>query len=266
VRKKETLASRYGPWALIAGASEGIGRAFAEHIAAAGIHLVLVARRTDALERTAADIREAYGVEVRAVSADLGGSAALEAISSCAADIDVGLLVYNACYSHIGDYMEQSLASKMATIDVNCRGPVMLTSFFAERMIKRGRGGIILMSSMAGFQGSKLVGIYGASKAFNTTLGEALWVELKPKGVDVLVCVAGATLTPNFKAQTPEAKRKHAFPSPPDAVARAGIANLGKRPVCIAGAVNRLARLITMCMPRRLAVSFMAANTEKLYT
>ncbi len=245
--KKQAFAHRYGPWALIAGASEGIGRAFAEQIAALGIHIVLVARRSDVLESAAADIRAAHNVEVRAVSANLGAPDALESILPYISDIDIGLLVYNACYSYIGDYMDQSIESKMATIDVNCRGPVLLSSFFAEPMVKRGRGGIILMSSMAGFQGSNLVGIYGASKAFNTTLGEALWVELKPKGV------------------TPEAKRHNAFPSAPEAVARAGIANLGKRPVCIAGAVNCLARVITMFLPRSVAISFMAANTKKLY-
>jgi len=264
-RNAATFARRYGPWALIAGASEGIGQAYARELAARGLHLVLVARRPGPLEETAADIRALHGVQVRVAAADLGAPDVLAQLAPHTDDVEIGLLVYNAAYAHIGEYVDQSLESKLATIDVNCRGPVLLTSYFGEKMVGRGRGGILLMSSMAGFQGSCMVTAYAATKAFDTVLGEGLWAELGPKGVDVLVCVAGATLTPNFEGQTPAEKRKMAFPMTAEAVAREGIAHLGKGPTHITGAINRGVHATVGRLPRKLAVSFMASNTKKLY-
>ena len=262
---QDRFAHRYGPWAVVAGASEGIGQAYARELAARGLHLVLVARRPGPLEETAAELRSRHGVEVRIAAVDLGAPDVLAALAPHTDDIEVGLLIYNAAYADIGGYLDQSLESKLKTIDVNCRGPVALTSAYGAKMAARGRGGLLLMSSMAGFQGSGLVSTYAATKAFDTVLGEGLWAELGPQGVDVLVCVAGATLTPNFEKQTPEAKRGMAFPMTPEAVAREGLAHLGKGPTHITGWVNRSVHATVGRLPRRLAVAFMASNTKKLY-
>lgn len=208
---KAAFLQRYGPWAVVAGASKGIGLAFAKELASRGLNLVLLARDPGPHEDTAASIRSDYSVEVRPVIIDLANPHVSAQLAPHIAGVEVGLLIYNAAHSYIGEYVEQSLESKLATIDVNCRGLVLLTSLFAEKMVARGGGGILLMSSMAGFQGSCLVSTYAATKAFDTVLGEGLWTELGPKGVDVLVCVAGATLTPSFEQHTPAEKRKKPF-------------------------------------------------------
>lgn len=177
----------------------------------------------------------------------------------------MGLLVYNACYSKLGEFTELSLAECTTTLDVNSRGPLVLAHRMAPRLIERGRGGLILMSSMAGFQGSALVGTYAATKAFDTILAESLWAELSPQGVDVLACVAGATSTPGFERTTPDDKQSKAFPMRPEAVAREGLAALGRRPVHIAGRINRLAGRVTGLMSRAQRTRFFSKTTRDLY-
>ncbi len=261
----EKFNQRYGTTAVIAGASEGIGRAFAHQLAEKGLNLILLARRREPLEAEAHVIRRRHGVTVTTVSLDLGSPDVGSKFEAAIEGHDVGLLVYNACFSKIGKFLDTDIASKLTTIDVNCRGPVVLSSIMAERLVARGRGGILLMSSMSGLQGTAMVSTYAATKAFNTILGEGLWAELRPKNVDVLVCMAGATSTPNFEAQTPEAKRKQVFPMSPDDVARGAIANLGNGPVHYAGPVNFAVAAATRFVSRRAAVSFISKNTRNVY-
>lgn len=261
----ENFHRRYGPWAVIAGASEGIGRAYAHLLAEKGLDLVLIARRPEPLEAEAHLLRRRHGVKVETVSLDLASPDLADRFVAILEGKDVGLLVYNACYSKIGPYLGTDLASKMATIDVNCRGPVILTSILGERLAARGRGGLLLMSSMSGLQGTAMVPTYAASKAFDTILGEGLWAELGPKGVDVLVCVAGATSTPNFEAQTPADKRKSVFPMTPEDVAKGALANLANGPVHYAGPVNSAVAFATRFLPRKTAVAFISSNTRKVY-
>lgn len=263
--RDEQFHSRYGRWAVVAGASEGIGRAFAHALAQKGLDLVLVARRPEPLEAEAQELRRRHGVEVRTVSLDLGGADLAERFTAAIEGLDVGLLVYNACYSKIGTFLGTDLASKHATVDVNVRGPLTLSSIMAERLVARGRGGILLMSSMSGLQGTAMVTTYAATKAFDTILGEGLWAELRPAGVDVLVCIAGATSTPNFVAQTPESKRKQVFPMTPEDVAVGALANLRNGPVYHAGPINGALAVATRLMTRRAAVSFFSKNTRAVY-
>ncbi|MCB9680050.1 MAG: SDR family NAD(P)-dependent oxidoreductase [Alphaproteobacteria bacterium] len=261
------LVERYGTWALVAGASEGMGAAFAEELAAAGMSVVLVARRADKLEAFAEALAARHPVQVRTLALDLGHPDVLTHLADGLGDLDVGLMVYNACASFIGEFLDLTIAQKQATIDVNVRGATLLTTFFGERMVARGRGAMILLSSLSCFQGSAMVGIYAATKAFDLILGEVLWEELGPKGVDVLVCVAGATLTPNFMDQTPERKRATAMPMVPEDVARGALAALGRKgPTWIPGFVNRMVQgVLQRCVPRRTAVRFISGNTRKMY-
>ncbi len=259
------FARRYGPWALIAGASEGIGLAYAEQLASRGLNIVLVARRAGPLDEAAEGIRVAHGVEVRAVSADLGAVDIVETIGARVADLEVGLFIYNAAYAPLAEFLEVALEQKIATLDVNVRAPVALCSHFAPPMVERGRGGILLMSSMAGFQGSSQLAIYAATKAFDTVFAEGLWAELKPRGVDVLACVAGATLTPSFMENTPEEKWSGVFPIEPSQVAAEGLANLGRGPLHITGRMNRAVRSLMRHLPRRLVVRMMARVADDLY-
>lgn len=261
------FSDRYGPWAVVAGASEGMGAAWSRAIAARGVNVVLVARGRDKLEQLAAGIRAAHPVQVRVHPTDLGAPDVVAHLAAGTDDVDVGLVVYNACYSVIGEFLDLPDADKLTTLDVNVRGPTLVASHFGARLRARGKGGLVLMSSMSGFQGSAMVGTYAATKAFNTVLGEMLWEEWKPHGVDVLVCAAGATLTPNFERITPERKRKGAFPMTPDAVVAEAIEALGTQgPTFIPGRMNRVVQgVISRLLPRGRAVHFISDTTRKMY-
>lgn len=262
---KDEFRRRYGPWAVIAGASEGIGQAYADQLAAKGLNLITLARRAELLEEDAKRIRAKHGVEVCPVSLDLAASDLASCFTGAIEGRDVGLLVYNACYSHIGKFLDVPLDDHLRTLDVNCRGPVTLVQQLAPRLIARGRGGLLLMSSMSGFQGSAMVASYAATKAFNTVLAEGLWYELRPRGVDVLACIAGATSTPGFENSTPQAKKRKAMPMAPAGVAREGIAALGKGPVHITGRINRAVNVVAQLMTRRARTTFFSSATEDIY-
>lgn len=260
-----SLYERYGPTAVVAGASEGLGRAFAEALGAAGFDLLLIARRRAPLEATADGIRARFGVRVEPVALDLASPDLEARFRACIAGEDVGLLVYNACYAPIGPFVETPLAGMMTAVDVNVRGPLVLAREVAPRLVARGRGGIVLMSSMSGLQGTALVGAYAATKAFDTTFGEALWAELGPQGVDVQVCLAGATATPNFERQTPREKRRLAFPMKAEDVVRGSLAHLGRGPVYVPGWLNRCVALGSRWIGRKRAVRWFSRTTRALY-
>lgn len=257
--------ARYGPWAIVAGASEGIGQAYAHILAERGLNLITLARRQEPLEKDAALIRRRHRVEVRPTSLDLAAPDLDQRIDAITDGLDVGLLVYNACYSKIGPFTDIPLSDYLTTVDVNCRGPIVLTHRLAPKLVERGRGGILLMSSMAGFQGSAMVSAYAATKAFNTNLAEGLWMELSSHNVDVTACVAGATLTPGFQSTTPDEKQSKAFPMRPEAVAREGLEALGKRPVHIAGSINRLVNAGSRWFSRSQRTRFFSKATQNIY-
>jgi uncharacterized protein len=250
---------RYGPWAVIAGASEGIGEAFAEALAARGLNLILLARREAKLADAAARIRERHGVEVATLACDLGSSELEATIRAGVGEREVGLLVYNAAYSNMGEFFAQSLEDKLRAIDVNCRGPIVLTHVLGEAMLERRRGGVILMGSLAGEGGAPRLAAYAATKAFNRVLAESLWAELRPRGVDVLACVAGATRTPGFEAVASTAKGPVMDPRE---VVEQALAKLGGGPSMIPGWGNRVGNVVMAQLPRRWRVQVMDVATR----
>lgn len=259
-RDATNFRHKYGPWAVVAGASEGLGAAFARALAGRGLNLVLLARREGALAEVAASLS---GVEVKIAALDLGAPDLAERLQAATAGLDVGLCVYNAAASHVGPFLARSLAEKQAIIDVNCRGPLVAAHVFGEQMVRRGRGGIVLMSSLTAFWGSPSIATYGATKAFNLSLGEALWYELGPQGVDVLACCAGATRTPGFLRSL--GGRRGPWSMAPDAVVEEALAALGGPPSMVPGVANKLAsQLLRRLLPRRSAVKIMGAETAKL--
>lgn len=259
---------RYGPWAIVAGASEGLGQAYAHVLAERGLNLVTIGRRAEPLERDAELIRRRHRVEVRTLAVDLAAPDLAARVAATTADIDVGLLVYNAALWIIDAFMDTSLEDHRRMLDVNCRGVLALTSTIAPRLRQRGRGGIVLMSSLSGFQGSGLLATYAATKAFDTVLAEGLWVELAPHGVDVLGCVAGAMSTPGFYQVTPPEQQAQAMPMRPEAVAREALdalANARSRPTRIAGWAPRLANMLGRLMTRRRRAIFFSDMNRKIY-
>ncbi len=193
---------QYGPWALIAGASEGLGAAFADECASRGCNVVLVARRQQLMEETAAGIRERHGVETRTLVADLGRPDIGELVASVTDDIDVGFFVYNAAFAPQGLFVNVPLEEQMQNIAVNCTTPTILSHMLGKKMVDRGRGGLVLVSSGAAHGGMKIFTTYAAAKAYELILGEGLWDEFRDHGVDALGYVVGATATPTFSAST----------------------------------------------------------------
>lgn len=257
-RFKET----YGPYALVAGGSYGLGAAFAEAIAARGLNLVLLARDEDRLKATVVRLKDTYGVDVVAVAADM---ADYESVKERVGDlrVSIGLLVYDAAYAPIGRFEDMSEDQLARATSVNVRAPLLLTKLLSAPMIGRGRGGIVLMSSLAGSQGAPNIAAYAATKSFNAILAEGLWKELKPRGVDVLACCAGAILTPGYQ------RAKSAKPAPgtleAKEVAERTLNALGKGPIVVPGAVNKVGRFIlTRLLSRRAAIAIMSKNTGGL--
>jgi short-subunit dehydrogenase len=262
---RASFRERYGAWAIVAGASEGLGAAFGEALAALGLNLVLVARRASLLAETAGRMVESYGIETRALSLDLADEAAVPKLLEAVAELDVGLLVYNAAHAPVGIFLELSPEDHRKSLAVNCAAPLLLCHALGARLARRGRGGIILMSSLAAFQGAPCVAHYAATKAYGLVLGEGLWAELRRQGVDVLSCCAGATRTPGYEAH-PAPPRFGAPPvMEPSQVVREALGALGRRPSVIPGFRNRVAAfLMRRLFSRRRAILIMEASTGGL--
>lgn len=260
------FVERYGSWAVIAGASEGIGSAFAHAIARRGLNLVLIARRRSLLEATARQIHGEFDIATKILSADLGSYESIARVIEITAPLEVGLLVYNAALSQITPFLDANIENLESAVRINCISPLRLIHYFAKPMVQRGRGGIILMSSLSGFQGSPFISTYAATKAFSTVLAEGLWYEFRGQGVDVLACCAGATMTPGYIASKPQ---RLPWMAPrvlsPQEVVDEALDALGDKPNMIPGFGNRFARFITgHLMSRRKAVSIMGATGREL--
>jgi uncharacterized protein len=266
-----SFSERYGRWAFIAGASMGIGRALSHEAAARGLDVVMAARGRETLESTAAEVRDEHGVEVRTLVADLGSADIGEQVAAATDDLEVGLFVYNATVAPAGRFLEVPLDVQLASVAVNCATPVILTHLLAPKMVERGRGGIGLVSSNGGTQGSINFSTYNAGKAFEWILAETLWAELGGAGVDVTCIFVGPTLSPNYKAfqdtldpdlcrgldsEVPldRARARLMDPSPPEEVAKALYDQLPDGPVCWSRPEDAWIGQASLALPRRVAV------------
>jgi short-subunit dehydrogenase len=256
---------RFGPWAVVAGASEGLGAAFARALATRGLKLLLAARRSEPLHQLASELVAAHGVEVRPMALDLADDASVLRLAAAGNELGAGLLVYNAAFAPVGPFLDVSMADHLRVIAVNCRAPAVLSHVIGGEMARRGRGGIVLMSSLAGFQGSPQIAHYAATKAYNIVLGEGLWEELRHHGVAVLVCCAGATRTPGYEAD-PAPPRLLAPPVvEPQVVVEHALRSLGSGPSTIPDRWNRLASFVLRrFVSRRLCVLLMGKSTRAL--
>lgn len=247
---------------MIAGASEGLGAAFAEGLARRGLNVVLLARRADLLAQVASSLAAAHGVETRAVACDLASPDLAAQLAGAFDDLDVGVAVYNAAYSFIAPLADRPLGDALRVIDVNVRGPVIFAHAVLPGMLARRRGALVLMSSMAGSQGVPRLSMYAASKAFTTVLGEGLWHELAPRGIDVVTSCAGAIRTPNYAST---GGRDAPGTLDPAAVVDATLDALGDGPLVVPGAVNKLANFVMRrVMPRTGAIAIMAKSVAGL--
>lgn len=184
---------RYGPVALVTGAPSGIGWAFAEALAAKGFDLVLVARRVERLDDLAAKLTKAHGVHAKVCQIDLAEPTAAQQILEATLSLDVGLVVSNAGFGMKGEHAANDPVAMADMLMVNCNVPMQLAHGFIPRLRKRGKGGLILTSSIEGLMGCPYSVAYSSTKALVNALGEGLWAELQPEGIDVLTLCPGAT-------------------------------------------------------------------------
>jgi short-subunit dehydrogenase len=261
------LKQKYGDLALVAGASEGLGAAFSTYLAAAGMNLILIARRKDALNNLADKLIKNFGINVQCIDLDLAGLNAAQHILETLQGKEINLMVYNAALSYIGPFEKNSAEQNNLMVDVNIKAPMNLVYACGKQMLEAKKGAIILMSSLAGFQGSGFLATYAATKAFNRILAQSLWYEWKDKGVDVIACCAGATSTPNFINSNPEKNNLFAPKiQSPEQVVKECFEQLGKHPSCITGRGNRIASFIMQkLLPRKMAVKIMGDTTKRMY-
>lgn len=245
---------RYGPWAVVTGASDGIGRAMALHLASAGLNLVLVARRGAALESLAAELTRDHHVQARVVAVDLGRPAACADVVVATADIEVGLLAAIAGFGTSGRFIDSALDRELDMIDVNCRSVVELSHHFARKFAHQRRGGLILMSSLVAFQGVPRAANYAATKAFIQTFAEGLRLELSPLGVDVIASAPGPVKS-GFGAR---ADMRMGAAADPATVAHQTLAALGRRTTVRPGVLAKLLEASLLPLPRSARSRIMA--------
>lgn len=260
------FAQRYGPRALVAGGATGMGAEYCRQIAAMGIDLVILDRDEPALNATASELgSRPDAVDVVTAVVDLGQphEPLLEAVRNAVGDLEIGLLVANAAWSPVGPFLDSDLAGLLAAIDINCGAPVVLVHELGARMAERGRGGIIVMSSLAAETGTAQVALYSATKAFDLVLAEGLWYELRDRGVDVVAIRPGSTRTPGWQSTQPASGELKGVMEPADVV-RDALAALGTTPSIAAGTANRAAEAMFRSMARRDVIELMSGITSRL--
>lgn len=252
----QDFAHRYGQWAVIAGASEGIGAAMADQLGAKGLDLVLIARNEELLIEVAARAGSEYGVETRVVPLDLTAPDVVDRVAEATDGLDIGLVVYNAGASdRTTFFLDNEYEYSLKQIALDCIGPTALVRLFGPAMAERGRGGIVLVSSLACLAGSATLAMYSAVKAFQHNLAEGLWAELSPHGVDVCCTPLGMTYTPAFQRMGIEYDPAAHMLS--EDVAREIIENIGNGPVHVVGENNRAAAAAVWTIDRRSLVEMM---------
>ena len=230
-----TELGNYGPWVVIAGGSEGVGAEFARWLAAAGLNLVLLARKSGPLEATADECRQ-RGVEVRTLTVDLVDSSAIDGLFDATADLEVGLLIYNAGANTCSErFLDGDLADFQRVIDLNIGAAMRLVQHYGRPMRDRRRGGILLVGSMAGYLGSVRHTVYGGVKAFGRVFAEGLWLELREYNVHVLELVLGVTRTPAMERVGLNFDVPGMRVAEPVDVAREGLDQLPNGPLFVAG-------------------------------
>jgi short-subunit dehydrogenase len=257
------LLQKYGPWALVTGAAQGIGAEFAEQLAAAGLSLVLVDVEEQKLRSRCDALRARHAVEVRPVGLDLRREDLLDALLPEIAGLEVGLLVNNAGIAKIGPFLPQEQGFLLDQLHVNTRAVLLLTHALGREMQQRRRGGIIVVSSGAAWVGTTWNANYAASKAWGLVFAESLWAELGPGGVDVLGFMPTSTDTEMLWQNTPRAPKSSVMSV--EACVGEALHALGRHPSWFAGTTPRVAhRLLRMFLPRKTLIRFVGRSLRAM--
>ncbi len=244
----KTFLAKYGPWAIVTGASDGIGYAFAEELALQGMNLIVVARRADRLNELALTLRSRFGVDVLVIAADLSTPRGLAEVADSTSQIDVGLFVASAGYGTSGPLLKANLSHERNMLELNCYAVLEQSVMFGNRFVERGKGGIILLSSLVGWQGVPQSVHYAATKAYVQSLAEGLRLELMARHVDVLACAPGPVQS-GFAARADMVMGASVLPA---AVACKALKALGRQGTVVPGALSKLLTFSLIPLPRSI--------------
>ena len=249
---------RYGKWALVTGASSGLGADFARQLAEKGMNVILVARRVHNMEEIAREIEESYGIKTLVIGQDLTEPAAVENIKDRVGEREIGILVNNAGYGLLGKFHENDSDYQKNMVTLNCYVPVALTGLFINQMVERGRGAVIFLASTAAYQGVPYFSVYSATKSFNLHLAESLWGEYKKLGIDVLALSPGFTAT-EFQSHAHIKRIRGPKPARSPDVVKLALRKLNKRASVVHGVMNQIGAFMSRLLPRKTVISISAA-------
>jgi len=262
--KANSFVKKYGPWALVTGASRGLGAEFARQLAAKGLNVVLAARTENQLNDLARTLEREYNISAKVVVVDLAQDDMLDKIKKTTDSLEIGLLVNNAGLSTVGPFLNLSAEFLLYQFHTNARASFILTRYFSEKMAGSGHGGIIFTSSGSALHGSPYCANYSGTKAYMLMLAESLWVELRPYGIDVLGFITGLTRTPGMEANNP--KPSSVVPiGNVETVVRCALNALGKKPSAADGVRNRMGYNIFNLLPRSVSTSALGKSMNAMF-
>lgn len=254
---------KYGPWALITGASSGIGEEFARKLASLKFNLFLIARRKNLLENLAAELESEFSIKAIVICVDLSDDNFLEEIKNKTAGNEIGLLINNAGLGSVGEFAVLNPDDEIKMIKVNCLAPAILTHHFINKMLERKKGGIIFLGSLLSFQPTPFSASYSATKAFNSFLGDALWYEMKKHNIDVLSLNPGGTDT-GFIRLSGKFNNSSLIRTTENVVETA-LKAIGRKPSVIDGLINKILVFGGRLLPRKTLINLSGLISGKLH-
>jgi uncharacterized protein len=257
-------AKRFGPWAVVTGASSGIGREFARQLAAAGINVVLVSRRGPVLEQVGATLQRQFGVSYRVIEADLSLEQGTRAVAEGTSDLDVGLLVSNAGAGQPGNFLSFEEADLRSVSQLNAISYMVLTHHFGRRLASRGKGGVLLISALGGDSGVPYNASSAATKGMVNALGRSLHYEFEALGLNLTVLVVTPTDTPIVEKMGLSAADMPIKPMPVERCVSEGLAGLNANRLMVMP--GRVYRIMNALMPHGLSRRMTAAMMLKSRT
>lgn len=255
----------YGPVAIVTGAAQGLGACFTRELVRRGFEVVAVDCNAEKLDELCADLEG----RAHPLVLDLARADHAQALDDATADRDVGLVIHNAAWAPLGPLAETSLDALQHSLDVNVRAPLFVARTFLPRLKARKRSGMIFLSSLSVIVGAPGFAAYAASRAYTRSLGETLWNELAPDGIDVLVAMPGATATEGFWASDPRrdgVRKATVGIADPEPVALEALDALGHGPVRVLGRTNRLTEyFVGRLLPRSMANRIVSSSLRAMY-
>lgn len=259
------LGDKYGKWACVAGAAEGLGQAFSESLAKRGFHLILIDKKKDELSKTVELLEGQYKIEIITLHLDLGNPESIDVVMNSIREKECKFLVYNAAYGPVKPFLSNNSDELNIYIKVNMEIPIKLI-YQCIAIYKDKQFGVLLISSLAGFRGTQFVVPYAATKAWTWNLAEGLYYEFRDTGFDISVCCPGSTDTPNLRSTNPRKQWLAPKPMLPETVAEEALDKFGKKLFIIPGLTNKISHfLLSRILPRNIASSLHNATMKKMY-